>query len=452
MESVQYNLPQNRIPLAWYNIVADLPTPMAPMLHPGTLQPITADDLAPIFSKSLIEQELSSEREIEIPGEVRQRYAQWRPAPLFRARRLEKALDTPARIYYKYEGQSPAGSHKLNTALPQAYYNKKDGTKHLTTETGAGQWGSALSMACAFFGLDCKVFMVKVSYNQKPYRRALMEVYGASCIASPSNTTEAGRAMLAHDPKTSGSLGMAISEAVEMAAKDPDTKYVLGSVLSHVMLHQTVIGLEAIEQMALADDEPDVIIACAGGGSNFAGLAMPYLGRKIKGQSHARVVAVEPAACPTLTKGKFAYDFGDTSHLTPLIKMYTLGSAFVPPGIHAGGLRYHGMSALISHVLHLGLIEATTVQQLDAFAAGIQFARTEGILPAPESNHAVAATIREALQAKEEGKPRTILFCLSGHGNFDMQSYMDYQAGKLQNFEYPAEGIAKSLADLPAIR
>jgi tryptophan synthase beta chain len=395
---------------------------------------------------------LSTEREIEIPGEVRQLYAQWRPSPLFRARRLEHALDTPAKIYYKYEGTSPAGSHKLNTALPQAFYNKKDGTKHLTTETGAGQWGSALSMACAFFGLDCKVYMVKVSYNQKPYRRALMEAFGATCIASPSNTTEAGRAILAEHPDTNGSLGMAISEAVEMAAKDPDTKYALGSVLGHVMLHQTVIGLEAIEQMAMAGDDPDVIFACAGGGSNFAGLAMPYLGRKIKGQSKARVVAVEPAACPSLTKGHFAYDFGDTGHLTPLIKMHTLGSTFVPPGIHAGGLRYHGMSALVSHVLDLGLIEATTIQQLDAFAAGIQFARAEGILPAPESNHAIAAAINEALRAREEGKQRTILFNLSGHGNFDMQSYMDYQAGKLENYDYPAEEIAKALDGLPAVK
>jgi tryptophan synthase beta chain len=307
-------------------------------------------------------------------------------------------------------------------------------------------------MACAFFGLDCKVYMVKVSYNQKPYRRALMEVYGATCIASPSNTTAAGRAILAADPKTNGSLGMAISEAVEVAAQDADTKYTLGSVMGHVMLHQTIIGLEAIEQMALAGDEPDVIFACVGGGSNFAGLAMPYLGRKIKGQSKARVVAVEPAACPSLTKGTFAYDFGDTAHLTPLIKMHTLGSAFVPPGIHAGGLRYHGMSALVSHVLDLGLIEATTVQQLDAFAAGIQFARTEGILPAPESNHAIAAAINEALRAKEKGKQRTILFNLSGHGNFDMQSYMDYQAGKLENYDYPAEAIAKSLEGLPAVK
>jgi tryptophan synthase beta chain len=452
MDTIQYNLPQNRIPEAWYNIQADLPKPLAPTLHPGTLKPIGPEDLAPLFPVALIMQEVSQEREIEIPGPVRQVYAQWRPAPLYRARRLEKALDTPAKIYYKYEGVSPAGSHKPNTAVAQAYYNKQAGTRRLSTETGAGQWGSALSMACAFFGLECKVYMVRVSYNQKPYRRALMEAFGASVTASPSIETESGRAILAEHPETNGSLGIAISEAVEVAAKDPDTKYALGSVLNHVLLHQTVIGQEAIEQMALAGDDPDVVIGCAGGGSNFAGLAMPYIGRKIKGLSHARVVAVEPAACPTLTKGPFTYDFGDTAHLTPLMKMHTLGSTFIPPGIHAGGLRYHGMAPLVSHVMDLGLAEATTVQQLDAFAAGIQFARSEGIIPAPEANHAVAAAIREALIAKEEGRERTILFVLSGHGHFDMQSYIDYQAGKLENYDYPAEEIAMALAGLPAFQ
>jgi tryptophan synthase beta chain len=451
MDTIQYNLPQSRIPQAWYNILADLPKPMAPALHPGTHQPLGPEDLAPLFPMSLILQEVSTEREIEIPGEVRQIYAQWRPSPLFRARRLEKALDTPAHIYYKYEGVSPAGSHKMNTAVPQVYYNKLEGTKHISTETGAGQWGSSVAMACALFGLDCKVFMVRVSYNQKPYRRALIEAYGASIVASPSMDTESGRAILAVHPDSNGSLGIAISEAVEVAAKDPDTKYALGSVLNHVLLHQTVIGLEAIEQMALAGDDPDVVIACAGGGSNFAGIAMPYLGRKLKGQSNARLVAVEPAACPSMTKGKFLYDFGDTAHLTPLVKMHTLGSTFMPPGIHAGGLRYHGMGPLISHVLDLGLIEAATVQQLDAFAAGIQFARAEGIIPAPEANHAIAHAIREALEAKAEGKPRTILFNLSGHGHFDMQSYLDYQAGKLENYEYPAEEIAMALAGLPSL-
>jgi tryptophan synthase beta chain len=451
MNPIQFNLPQDRIPRVWYNILADLPVPMAPPLHPGTLKPIGPDDLAPLFPMSLIQQEMSTEREIEIPGPVRQIYAQWRPSPLFRARRLEKALDTPAKIYYKYEGGSPAGSHKPNTAVAQAYYNKIDGTKRLSTETGAGQWGSSLAMACAFFGLECKVYMVRVSCDQKPYRRALMEAYGASVTSSPSTETELGRAILAEHPDTNGSLGIAISEAVEVAAKDPYTKYALGSVLNHVLLHQTVIGQETIEQMAMAGDEPDVILGCTGGGSNFAGLVMPYLGRKIKGQCHARVVAVEPAACPTLTKGPFTYDFGDTGHLTPLVKMHTLGSTFIPPGIHAGGLRYHGMGPLVSHVKELGLIEATSVQQLDAFAAGIQFARAEGIIPAPEANHAIAGAIREALEAKEEGKERTILFVLSGHGHFDMQSYIAYQAGKLENYDYPAEEIAMALAGLPTV-
>ncbi len=451
METIQYNLPQNRIPQAWYNILPDLPSPLAPPLHPGTLKPLGPDDLAPLFPMALILQEVSTDREIEIPEEVRQIYAQWRPSPLIRARRLEKALDTPARIYYKYEGVSPGGSHKLNTALPQAWYNKQEGVRHLATETGAGQWGSAMAMACAFLGLQCKVFMVRVSYNQKPYRRALMETFGATVIASPSNETESGRAVLAAHPDSPGSLGIAISEAVETAAKDPKTKYSLGSVLNHVLLHQTVIGLESIEQMSLAGDEPDVIIGCTGGGSNFSGLVMPWLGRNLKGKSSARIVAVEPAACPSLTKGRYAYDFGDTGHLTPLVKMHTLGSSFIPPGIHAGGLRYHGMAPLVSHIIDLRLAEATTVQQLDAFAAGVQFARAEGIVPAPESNHAVAEAIRQALEAKSEGKARTILFNLSGHGHFDMQAYIDYHAGKLENFEYPEEEIAMALAGLPAV-
>ncbi len=451
METIAYNLPQSHIPLAWYNIVPDLPSSPAAPLHPGTLQPLTPDDLAPLFPMALIAQEASREREIEIPGEVRQIYAQWRPSPLMRARRLEKTLDTPARIYFKYEGASPAGSHKLNTAVAQAWYNKQEGVTHLSTETGAGQWGSALSMACAFLGLQCRVFMVRVSYDQKPYRRALMEAFGASVTASPSPLTDSGRAILAEHPDSKGSLGIAISEAVEVAAKDPNTKYALGSVLNHVLLHQTVIGQEAIEQMALAGDEPDVIIGCTGGGSNFSGLVMPFLGRKLKGKSHARFVAVEPNACPSLTKGRFTYDFGDTVHLTPLVKMHTLGSTFVPPGFHAGGLRYHGMAPLVSHVISLGLAEAVTVQQLDAFAAGVQFARAEGIIPAPESNHAVAEAIRQALEARAEGKSRTILFNLSGHGHFDMQSYIDYQAGKLQNYDYPEEEIAMALAGLPVV-
>ncbi len=449
MDTVQYHLPASRIPRAWYNIVADLPSPPAPPLHPGTLQPLGPEDLSPIFPMNLIEQEVSREREIEIPGEVRDIYAQWRPSPLYRARRLEKALDTPAHIYFKYEGCSPAGSHKLNTAVAQAWYNREAGVKYLSTETGAGQWGSSLAMACSFFGLECKVYMVRVSYDQKPYRRALMEAFGATVSASPSNETESGRAILAAHPDSRGSLGIAISEAVEVAVKDPKTKYALGSVLNHVLLHQTVIGLEAIEQMELAGDAPDVLIGCAGGGSNFAGLVTPFLGLKLKGKCNARVIAVEPSACPSMTKGHFTYDFGDTSHLTPLVKMHTLGSTFIPPGIHAGGLRYHGMAPLVSHLLDLGLAEATTVQQLDAFAAGIRFARAEGIVPAPEANHAVAVAIDQALEAKAEGKQRTILFNLSGHGHFDMQSYIDYNAGKLVNYEYPAEEIAMALAGLP---
>jgi tryptophan synthase beta chain len=451
METVKFLLPEDRIPRAWYNIAADLPKPLAPVLHPGTHKPIGPDDLAPLFPMSLILQEVSQEREIEIPDPVRAVYAQWRPSPLFRARRLEAALDTPARIYYKYEGVSPAGSHKPNTAVPQAFYNKQEGTKRLITETGAGQWGSSLALACAFFGLECKVYMVRVRYDQKPYRRAMMEAFGASVTASPSNETHSGRAILAEHPNSSGSLGIAISEAVEVAANDPTAKYALGSVLNHVLLHQTVIGLECLEQMEMAGDEVDVLVGCTGGGSNFAGLVTPFLGCKVKGKGNPRVVAVEPAACPSLTRGKFAYDFGDTAHLTPLVKMHTLGSTFVPPGFHAGGLRYHGMGPLVSHLLDLGMIEATSVQQLDSFAAGVQFARAEGIIPAPEANHAVAGAIREALKAKEEGVRRTILFNLCGHGHFDMQAYIDYHAGKLRNFDYPEEEIAMALAGLPSV-
>ncbi len=452
MEAIQYNLPQSRIPRAWYNILADLPTPLAPPLHPGTLKPIGPDDLAPLFPMALIMQEVSTEREIEIPDPVRQVYAQWRPSPLFRARRLEKALDTPAKIYYKYEGVSPAGSHKPNTAVAQAWYNKAEGTKRLATETGAGQWGSSLAMACAFFGIECKVFMVRVSYNQKPYRRALMEAFGASVTAEPQHRDRFRTAPFSpRIPTARVRWASPFLKPSKLPPTTPTPSTRWAACLNHVLLHQTVIGLETIEQMALAGDEPDVIVGCTGGGSNFAGLVMPYLGRKLKGQSSARVVAVEPAACPSLTKGPFAYDFGDTGHLTPLVKMHTLGSTFIPPGIHAGGLRYHGMAPLVSHVLELGLIEASSVQQLDAFAAGIQFARAEGIIPAPEANHAVAGAIREALKCKEEGREKTILFNLCGHGHFDMQSYIDYQAGKLENYDYPAEEIAMALAGLPSI-
>jgi len=449
--NTKYVLDESKIPRAWYNLQADLPKPLPPVLHPGTLQPIGPADLAPLFPMELIKQEVSTERSIPIPEEVRDIYKLWRPTPLYRALRLEKALGTPARIFYKYEGVSPSGSHKSNTAVPQAFYNKAEGTKHLSTETGAGQWGSALSMAAAQFGLDLKVFMVRVSYDQKPYRRALMETYGAKIVPSPSPDTAAGRAVLARDPKCSGSLGMAISEAVEVAAGDPSTKYALGSVLNHVLMHQSVIGIEAIEQMEMAGAYPDVVLACAGGGSNFAGMVFPFLGEKLRNKRNARFVAVEPAACPSITKGRYAYDFGDTAHLTPLMKMHTLGSTFMPPGIHAGGLRYHAMGPLVSHVKELGLIEAVAIQQLDAFAAGVQFARTEGIVPAPEANHAIAATIAEANRCKREGKSETLLFNLSGHGHFDMQAYLDYFAGKLENFTYPTAEVEAALAFLPKV-
>ncbi len=451
MKTIKYMLSEDQIPEAWYNIAADLPSPAPAVLHPGTGQPIGPADLEPLFPMELIMQEVSTERQIAIPDEVRDIYRLWRPSPLYRARRLEAVLGTPARIYYKYEGVSPAGSHKPNTAVAQAYYNKKAGVKRLTTETGAGQWGSSLAFAGALFGLDVLVYMVKVSYQQKPYRRALMETYGARVIASPSDTTNSGRQILAEHPDSTGSLGIAISEAVEVAAQDPDAKYSLGSVLNHVMLHQTVIGQEAMAQMELAGDQPDIVIGCAGGGSNFAGLAFPFIGSKLRGERDLRVIAVEPAACPSLTKGHYAYDFGDTGHLTPLVKMHTLGSTFIPSGIHAGGLRYHGMSPLVSHVVELGLVEAFAAQQLEVFAAGVQFARAEGIVPAPESNHAVAVAIREALRCKEENKEQAILFNLSGHGHFDMQAYTDYMAGKLQDYEYSAEEVAMALAGLPSV-
>ena len=450
-ERTKYILDEERIPRAWYNIVADLPQPPPAVLHPGTGLPITPDDLAPLFPDALIEQEVSGAREVEIPDEVREIYRLWRPSPLFRARRWERALQTPARIYYKYEGGSPAGSHKPNTAVAQAYYNQRAGVRRLTTETGAGQWGSSLALACQFFGLECQVFMVRVSYNHKPYRRALIETYGAEVIASPSPRTASGRAILEKDPECSGSLGIAISEAVEVAAGRADTKYALGSVLNHVLLHQTVIGLEAIEQFALAGDEPDVVIGCTGGGSNFAGVAFPFIGRKLRGGPDVRVVAVEPASCPSLTRGKYTYDFGDTAHLTPLVKMHTLGSSFIPPPVHAGGLRYHGMAPLVSHVMDIGQFDAIAVQQLEAFGAGLQFARAEGIVPAPEANHAVAGALREAIRCREEGVSRAILFNLCGHGHFDMQAYTDYLAGKLKDHEYPESEIALALSGLPSV-
>jgi tryptophan synthase beta chain len=404
-----------------------------------------------IFPRAVIEQEMSTEREIEIPTPVRDVLRQWRPSPLYRARRLEKALQTPARIYYKYEGVSPAGSHKPNTAIAQAFYNKQEGVKRITTETGAGQWGSALALAGAMFGLDIDVFMVKVSFQQKPYRRAFMESFGATCIASPSETTRSGRSILAEHPDSTGSLGIAISEAVEAAVQREDTKYALGSVLNHVLLHQTVIGVEAQRQMEMADDYPDMVIGCTGGGSNFAGIAFPFLGERLRDGKDIEFIAVEPSACPTLTKGRFAYDFGDTAHLTPLVKMYTLGSGFVPPGFHAGGLRYHGMAPQISHLAKLGYILPRSYNQLECFDAGLQFARAEGIIPAPEANHAVRATIHEAEKCRESGETKALLFNLCGHGHFDMQAYTDYLAGKLQDLEYDEGEAAMALAGLPSV-
>ena len=449
-EQLKYPLGEDRIPRSWYNIMADLPAP-PPVLHPGTGKPIGPDDLAPLFPMALIGQEVSTEREIEIPGPVRDVYRMWRPTPLYRARALEKQLGTTARIFYKYAGVSPAGSHKPNTAVAQAYYNKAEGVKKLSTETGAGQWGSSLAFAGAHFGLEVKVYMVRVSYNQKPYRRALMETYGAQCVASPSLETNSGRAILASHPDSPGSLGIAISEAVEVAAQSDDTKYSLGSVLNHVLMHQTVIGIEAIEQMQAADAYPDIVVGCTGGGSNFAGIAFPFLGEKLRNKRDVRIVAVEPAACPSLTRGRYAFDFGDTGHLTPLVKMHTLGSTFIPPGFHAGGLRYHGMAPLVSHCKELGLIEARAYHQTPCFEAGVLFARTEGIVPAPEANHAVKGAIDEAIKAREAGTSPTILFNLCGHGHFDMQAYMDYFAGKLVDQDYDEAMLAASLAELPKV-
>jgi len=451
-DTVKYVLDEARIPKRWYNIMADLPAPPPAVLHPGTMKPVGPDDLAPLFPMALIAQEVTTEREVEIPEPVREIYRQWRPSPLYRARRLEKALGTPAKIYYKYEGVSPAGSHKPNTAVPQAFYNKEAGIKKITTETGAGQWGSSLAFAGALFGIEIKVFMVRVSYNQKPYRRALMETYGAKCIPSPSPETQSGRAIIEKQRDHPGSLGIAISEAVEVAATHDDTKYALGSVLNHVLMHQTVVGQEAIAQLEMAGDYPDVLVGCTGGGSNFAGLAFPFIGAQLRGGKKVRVVAIEPAACPSLTRGKYAYDFGDTGHLTPLVKMHTLGSTFTPPGFHAGGLRYHGMAPLVSHCKELGLMEARAYTQSEVFKAGVEFARVEGILPAPEANHAVKGAIDEALRCKKEGKSQTILFNLCGHGHFDMQAYMDYFSGKLVDQHYDEAELAMALAGLPSVK
>ena len=451
MTTIKYLLDEDQMPRAWYNIQADLPQPAPAVQHPGTMQPIGPDDLAPLFPMSLIEQEVSTEREIPIPEPVRDVLRMWRPAPLHRALGLEKALGTPAKIFYKYEGVSPAGSHKPNTAIPQAFYNKEAGVRRLTTETGAGQWGTSLAFAGSLFDLDVQIFQVRVSYDQKPYRRAVMETYGARCVPSPSMETDYGRRVLAERPDHPGSLGIAISEAVEIAAQRDDTKYALGSVLNHVLLHQSIIGLEAMQQMEMADAWPDVVLSCTGGGSNFAGIAFPFIGHGLRGGPKPRIVAVEPVACPSLTRGKYAYDFGDTAHLTPLTKMHTLGSTFTPPGFHAGGLRYHGMAPLVSHVKELGLMEAVAYGQAECFAAGVLFARHEGIVPAPESTHAIKGAIEEALRCKREGKAETILFCLSGHGHFDMTAYTKYLEGQLKDENYDEKELGQALSVLPVV-
>ncbi|KVM61295.1 tryptophan synthase subunit beta [Burkholderia ubonensis] len=450
-QTTRFILDESKLPRVWYNLAADLPRPVPPMLHPGTRQPVQASDLAGLFPPAIIEQELSTEREVPIPDAVLDVYRLWRPSPLIRAHRLEQALDTPARIYYKYEGGSPSGSHKPNSAVPQAWYNKQAGIKRLVTETGAGQWGASLAFAGQLFGLDVTVYQVRISYDQKPYRRALMETYGARCVASPSPDTEFGRSILAGDPDHPGSLGIAISEAVEAAAATPDTRYALGSVLNHVLLHQTIVGQEALMQMEMAGDDPDIIIACTGGGSNFAGLVFPFLGRQLRGGRSRRYIAAEPSACPSLTRGQYAYDFGDTAGITPLAKMHTLGSTFTPPGLHAGGLRYHGMAPLVSHVRELGLIEATAFPQTECFGAGQLFARCEGIIPAPEATHAVACAIQEALRCKRDGRPESILFNLSGHGHFDMSAYQSFNASKLTDHAHDEADMATALAKLPVV-
>ena len=444
-------LAEDEMPTQWYNLVPDLPSPPPPVLHPGTLQPVGPDDLAPLFPMELIGQEVSDQRYLDIPGAVLDVYRLWRPSPLYRAYRLERALDTPARIYYKYEGVSPAGSHKPNTAVPQAYYNAQAGIRRLTTETGAGQWGTALAFACAQFGLDCEVWQVRASYDQKPYRRMMIETFGATIHPSPSELTAAGRAILAEHPDSTGSLGIAISEAVEVAAQHADTNYALGSVLNHVLLHQTIIGEEALLQLAKVGEQVDLIVGCTGGGSNFAGLAFPFLRERLAGRIAPEIRAVEPTACPSLTKGRYAYDFGDTAGMTPLLKMHTLGRDFIPDPIHAGGLRYHGMSPLISHLYELGLISAVAKPQRECFGAGVQFARTEGIVPAPEATHAVKGAIDEAVKAREEGRTPTILFNLCGHGHFDMASYDKYFAGELEDYDYPAEAVQEALKRLPKV-
>ncbi len=449
-ESTKILLPEKEMPRQWYNILPDLPKPLNPPFSPVTGKPVTPEELNAIFPMGLILQEVSTDNYIDIPEDILNIYRLWRPSPLIRARRLEQLLGTPARIYYKYEGVSPAGSHKPNTAVPQAYYNMKEGIKKISTETGAGQWGSAMSFACSLFGIQVHVYMVRVSYDQKPYRKFMMETWGGSVTPSPSNLTNVGREILAKDPDSPGSLGIAISEAVEEAATNKDVNYSLGSVLNHVCLHQTVIGLECQKQLAMVGDYPDVVIGCAGGGSNFAGIAFPFVRDKINGKK-VQVLAVEPAACPSLTKGQFAYDYGDEAKMAPIVEMYTLGHSFIPPKIHAGGLRYHGMSPIVSLLHHEGIVDSVAVHQNACFEAAIQFSRAEGIIPAPESSHAIRAAIDEALKAKEEGKEKTILFNLSGHGHFDLASYDLYLARKLEDYDYPKDLINQALKDLPKV-
>lgn len=452
MTTTKFLLDESKIPKAWYNINADMPVPPQPVLHPGTKEPVTPDFLSVLFPMSLIMQEVSTDRWIEIPEPVREIYKLWRPTPLIRAVRLEKALDTPAHIYFKYEGVSPVGSHKPNTAVPQAFYNKEAGTKALTTETGAGQWGSALAMACNFFGLDLEVYMVKVSYHQKPYRRIIMQSYGAQVYASPTDRTNYGRTLLEKDPNSPGSLGIAISEAVEVAATSGGAKkYSLGSVLGHVLMHQTVIGIEALEQFAMADEYPDIVIGCAGGGSNFAGFTYPFIHQNLTNGMKTRVIAAEPASCPSLTRGQYAFDYGDTAMMAPIVKMHTLGHSFVPPGIHAGGLRYHGMAPSVSALLDHGDIEARAVHQTATFDAALQFARAEAIFPAPESAHAIRVAIDEALACRESGEKKVIAFNLSGHGHFDMTAYESYLQGDLHDYDYPQEAIQAAMGDLPQV-
>ena len=451
-DPTRFLLDDTRVPKAWYNINADMPVPPQPVLHPGTLKPVTPDFLAVLFPMSIIGQEVSAERWIEIPEPVRDIYRLWRPTPMCRAVRLEKALGTPAHIYYKYEGASPVGSHKPNTAVAQAFYNKEAGTKAMTTETGAGQWGTALAMACNFFNIDLEVYMVKVSYHQKPYRRVVMENYGSHVFASPSEHTQYGRSVLAGDPDSQGSLGIAISEAVEAAAASGGAKkYGIGSVLGHVLMHQTVIGLEALEQMELAGEYPDIVIGCAGGGSNFAGFAYPFLHGNLTQGRKTRLIAVEPASCPSMTKGKYTFDYGDTAAMAPIVKMYTLGHTFVPPGIHAGGLRYHGMAPSVSALVAHGDVEARSARQIETFEAAVQFSKAEGIIPAPESAHAIRAAIDEALRCRESGEKKVIAFNLSGHGHFDMTAYQSYHAGHLRDFEYPDHAVEEAMTHLPKV-